>query len=158
MHILQEFVTLTKKMENSDVAKAQLHKHQLVLNKNAQKKVHGDSVIGKLNTFLAVLITKVVGSMWCAYLFAALAFISLPAALASHSAIVIVAWIAQTFLQLVLLPIIIVGQNVQAEASDERAQHDHETLMAIHTLTAEIYKINKGQDKILEILEKKKRS
>lgn len=143
-------------MDNSELEKAKLHRHQLILNKDAQKKVHGASIIGKFNTYLAVVVTKVVGSMWCAYLFAALALISLPAAIASRQPIVIVAWIAQTFLQLVLLPIIIVGQNVQAESSDERAQHDHDTLMAIHTLTAEIYRIDEQQGKILEMLEKKK--
>lgn len=143
-------------MENTRLEKARAHTHKLILNQNAQKKVHGEGVVGKFNTVLAVLITKIVGSMWCAYIFAALALISLPAAIASRDALVIVAWIAQTFLQLVLLPIIIVGQNVQAEASDERAQHDHDTLMAIHTLTAEIYKINEQQDKILDRLEKGK--
>jgi hypothetical protein len=35
--------------------------------------------------------------------------------------VVIIGWVAQTFLQLVLLPIIIVGQNIQAKAADERA-------------------------------------
>ena len=39
----------------------------------------------------------------------------------SGNTITIVSWVAQTFLQLVLLPIIIVGQNIQAKASDERA-------------------------------------
>ncbi len=43
------------------------------------------------------------------------------AALLSGSPIIIVSWIAQTFLQLVLLPVIIVGQNIQAAASDDRA-------------------------------------
>jgi hypothetical protein len=56
-----------------------------------------------------VKITKSVGSMWMAYIFAAISLISLPAAIASGQVIIIVAWIAQTFLQLVLLPIIIVG-------------------------------------------------
>lgn len=142
-------------MENNELAKASMHAHKLVLSKNVQKKIHGDSLVGRFNTVLAVLITKIVGSMWCAYIFAALALISLPAAIISHDPLIIVAWIAQTFLQLVLLPIIIVGQNVQAEASDERAQHDHDTLVAIHTLTAEIYKINERQEKILEMLERK---
>lgn len=142
-------------MEKQEIAKAQEHQHTLTLMKDAQRKVHGVSWIGKLNTRIAVIVTKIVGSMWCAYVFALLALISLPAAIASHSPIIIVAWIAQTFLQLVLLPIIIVGQNVQAEASDERAQHDHDTLIAIHTLTSEIYKINEKQEKILELVEKK---
>jgi hypothetical protein len=84
-----------------------------------------------------------------------LALISLPSAIKTGSSIVIISWIAQTFLQLVLLPIIIVGQNVQAAASDARAESDHETLNSIHTLTAEVYKISEQQFKILEILEKR---
>ena len=90
--------------------------------------------------------------MWCAYLFAFLALISLPAAIQSHDPIIIVAWIAQTFLQLVLLPIIIVGQNIQAAASDARAESDHNTLLAIHTLTAEVHQIAEQQTALLEIL------
>lgn len=67
----------------------------------------------RFNEWLALKITKVTSTMWTAYIFAALALISLPAALASHDALVIVSWLAQTFLQLVLLPIIMVGQDVQ---------------------------------------------
>jgi hypothetical protein len=104
---------------------------------------------------MAVKITKSVGSMWCAYVFALIALISLPSALRSGNSIIIVSWIAQTFLQLVLLPIIIVGQNVQAAASDARAESDHETLLSIHTLTAEVYVIAQQQTKILEILEER---
>jgi hypothetical protein len=79
--------------------------------------------------------------------------ISLPAAVASRSPIVIVAWVAQTFLQLVLLPIIIVGQNVQATASDARAEADHQTLWALHSLTAEIHTLSEGHTEILRRLE-----
>ena len=95
------------------------------------------------------------GLMWRAYLFGLLALISLPAAISSHDPIVIVAWIAQTFLQLVLLPIIIVGQNVQAAASDARAESDHETLVAIHNLTVEVHEIATQQTVILKILEER---
>jgi hypothetical protein len=122
---------------------------------DAHAAVHGAGPLGRFNTWLAVKITTVVGSMWCAYAFAVLAFISLPAALASRDPIVIVAWIAQTFLQLVLLPIIIVGQNVQAAATEARAEADHETLTAIHTLTAEVHAINERQTRILELLEQR---
>jgi hypothetical protein len=136
-------------------AAAKAHIPRLVLSQHVQKGIHGDSAMGRINTRLAVGITKIVGSMWCAYLFALLALISLPAAISSHSPIVIVAWIAQTFLQLVLLPIIIVGQNVQAAASDARAESDHETLIAIHTLTADVHEIAQQQTKILKILEER---
>ena len=134
-------------------ANAKLHIPKLVLNEHVHKEVHGDSLFGRLNTRLALGVTKVVGSMWCAYAFGLLALVSLPAAIRSHDPIIIVAWIAQTFLQLVLLPIIIVGQNVQAAASDARAESDHVTLLAIHTLTVEVHEIALNQTKMLKILE-----
>ncbi len=74
-----------------------------------------------LNAKLALLITRGVGTMACAYLFAVVALIGLPPALSSGGE-GIVPWIAQTFLQLVLLSIIMVGQTVQAKASDARAE------------------------------------
>jgi hypothetical protein len=135
---------------------AKAHIPQLILSKHVHTQIHGDGKLGFINTRIALGITKVVGSMWCAYIFALLAIISLPAAIRTHDPIIIVAWIAQTFLQLVLLPIIIVGQNVQAAASDRRAEHDHKTLLAIHTLTSEVHEINQQQTKILKILEKRK--
>jgi hypothetical protein len=82
----------------------------------------GNSPITRFNTWLAVKVTNGVGTMWCAYAFAALALVSLPAAILSGNAVVLVSWISQTFLQLVLLSIIIVGQNVLAAASDKRAE------------------------------------
>ena len=136
-------------------AEASAHIPHLVLNQDVHQKIHGESLAGRINARLAVGITKVVGSMWCAYLFALLALISLPAAIKSHDPIIIVAWIAQTFLQLVLLPIIIVGQNIQAAASDARAESDHKTLIAIHTLTVEVHEIAEQQTKMLEFLEKR---
>ncbi len=137
------------------LADAKAHIPELILSRHVHKDVHGDHLLGRTNTRLAVVITKAVGSMWCAYIFALLALISLPAAISSHSPIVIVGWIAQTFLQLVLLPIIIVGQNVQAAASDARAESDHETLIAIHTLTADVHEIAQQQTRILKVLEER---
>jgi hypothetical protein len=90
----------------------------------------GDERVG-INGKIGVFITTVVGSMWAAYLFALLTLVSLPAAIQSHDKIIIVAWIAQTFLQLVLLPVIIVGQNVQARAADKRAQQTYDDAEAI---------------------------
>ncbi len=139
----------------SAIAKARSHIPRLVLTHQVHKTVHGDNPIGRFNTRVAVLVTKSVGSMWCAYVFALLALISLPAAINSHDPIIIVAWIAQTFLQLVLLPIIIVGQNVQAAASDARAESDHETLLAIHTLTVEVHTIAEQQTRMLKLLEER---
>jgi hypothetical protein len=90
--------------------------------------------ITRFNTWLAVKVTNGVGTMWCAYAFAALALVSLPAAIMSGNAVLIVSWISQTFLQLVLLSIIIVGQNVLAAASDKRAEATYEDADAVlHT-------------------------
>ncbi len=132
---------------------AKAHTPQLVLSQHVHKEIHGDNLAGRINTRLAVVITKMVGSMWCAYGFALIALISLPAAIRSHDPLIMVSWIAQTFLQLVLLPIIIVGQNVLAAASDARAESDHKTLIAIHTLTAQVHDIATQQTEILKILE-----
>ncbi len=72
------------------------------------------------NAKFAVLITRLVGTMWCAYLFAVIALIGLGPALKPGGE-GIVSWIAQTFLQLVLLSVIMVGQNVQSLAADARS-------------------------------------
>ena len=139
-------------MEQSVVQTMKAHRPRLVLSRHAHAVVHGTGPLGRFNMWLAVRITTVVGSMWCAYAFALLALISLPAVIRSGDPLIIVAWIAQTFLQLVLLPIIIVGQNVQAAATDARALADHETLTAIHTLTGEVHTINEQQSVILNLL------
>lgn len=88
----------------------------------------------RFNKKVAAGVTRVVGSMGCAYVFSLLALVSLPAVLTqafsltvfphwlvSAGLIALVAWIAQTFLQLVLLSVIMVGQGVAQEAGDARA-------------------------------------
>jgi hypothetical protein len=83
------------------------------------------------NAKFAVLITRLVGTMWCAYLFALIALIGLGPALKPGGE-GIIAWIAQTFLQLVLLSVIMVGQNVQSLAADARSANtykDAETIL-----------------------------
>ena len=118
---------------------AKTHVPALVLSTHGHEQVHGTGALGRFNRRLALKITSSVGSMWCAYAFSLLALISLPAALASGSPIVIVDWIAQTFMQSVLISIIVVGQNVQIATSDARAEADHATLDALHRLTIEVH-------------------
>ncbi|MGH6656338.1 MAG: hypothetical protein ACRDVE_14175 [Actinocrinis sp.] len=89
-----------------------------------------DSPMARFNTRLALLITKAVGSMWCAYAFGLFDLISLPSAINAGTAGVI-SWIAQTFLQLVLLSVIMVGQNVQADAADERSEATYKDAEAL---------------------------
>jgi hypothetical protein len=98
------------------------------------------------NAKFAVIITSGVGTMACAYAFALLALVSLPAILIEANVlkksdvpnfftkpglILIVAWVAQTFLQLVLLSIILVGQRVQSAASDARSLKEFEDTQVI---------------------------
>jgi hypothetical protein len=82
--------------------------------KNAVREVEG------FNDEVALVITRSVGTMACAYVFALIALISLPDAIKAGGP-AIISSIAQTFLQLVLLSIIMVGQSVQSAVSDARA-------------------------------------
>ncbi len=83
-----------------------------------------------INAKIAVFLTNIVGSMWCAYVFAIIALIGLRPALRPGGE-GIIAWIAQTFLQLVLLSVIMVGQNVQSVASDMRSEHTYQDTLQI---------------------------
>ena len=83
-----------------------------------------------VNAKIAVFLTNIVGSMWCAYVFAIIALLGLRPALRPGGE-GIIAWIAQTFLQLVLLSVIMVGQNVQSVASDIRSQHTYDDTVKI---------------------------
>jgi hypothetical protein len=83
-----------------------------------------------INAKIAVFLTNLVGTMWCAYLFTLIALLGLPAALKPNGE-GLIAWIAQTFLQLVLLSVIMVGQNVQSLAADARAENTFRDTEAI---------------------------
>jgi len=103
----------------------------------------------KANTWLAIKITNGVGTMWCAYAFAILALISLPDAIKLGKP-AIISWIAQTFLQLVLLSIIIVGQNIQSSASDKRAEATFNDADAVLHEALQIQDHLEAQDKAIE--------
>jgi hypothetical protein len=112
------------------------------------------------NAFLAVKITTAVGTMACAYIFTAIALFSLPSILKQagfgigfdlgDGTVLIVSWIAQTFIQLVLLSIIIVGQNIQAKASDERAANTYKDADATLHEAEQLQKHLLAQDAHLE--------
>jgi hypothetical protein len=92
--------------------------HVVRFDPRAIRKAVGE--VEGFNAKVALIITRTVGTMACAYVFALIALISLPDALKAGTP-AIISWIAQTFLQLVLLSIIMVGQSVQSSASDARA-------------------------------------
>lgn len=94
------------------------------------------------NGWLAVKITNGVGTMWCAYVFTIITLISLPDAINGGKG-PIISWIAQTFLQLVLLSIIMVGQKVGARASDKQALQTYEDAEVLLEITNELHKLLK---------------
>jgi hypothetical protein len=75
----------------------------------------------RVNKRVAVFTTKIVGTMWCAYVFGIFDCLALPTAV--HQGLYgIVQWVASFFLQLVLLSVIMVGQTLQSTAADVRAE------------------------------------
>jgi hypothetical protein len=103
----------------------------------------------RFNDWLAVKITNAVGTMWCAYAFAALAFVSLPDAIRGGRA-TLISWIAQTFLQLVLLSIIMVGQNIAAKKSDRQLEQTYKDAEALLKINDEIRTLLKQNTEITE--------
>jgi hypothetical protein len=117
--------------------------------KVAEQFPHGNAA-ARFNAWFAVKVTNGVGTMWCAYAFAGLALISLPQAIASHSAVTLVSWVSQTFLQLVLLSVIIVGQNVLAAAADKRSEATYKDADAVLHESQEIQQHLEAQDRAIE--------
>src|ERR1700738_2280133 len=93
----------------------------------------------RFNDRFGLLITVSVGTMWTAYVFTALALFALPDAVKQGTYFIVV-WLSSSFLQLVLLPIIIVGQNIQAKAADKRAEETYEDAEAVLKESEEIQK------------------
>ena len=94
------------------------------------------------NNWLAVKVTDVVATMWCAYAFAALALISLPEAIKAGTS-ALVAWIAQTFLQLVLLSIIMVGQKVASRKTDQQLDQTYKDAEALLHINDDMHRLIK---------------
>ncbi|MGD0379383.1 MAG: hypothetical protein ABSC30_05305 [Acidimicrobiales bacterium] len=129
------------------------HPHTLERLQHRDTPVNHEDVVkqqmaSRFNAWLAIKITDGVGTMWCAYAFAVVALIGLPAALRPGGE-GIIAWIAQTFLQLVLLSIIIVGQNIAAASSDIRSENTYKDAEAILSEAIEIQKHLQAQDEQL---------
>lgn len=114
------------------------------------------------NGRLAVLLTKGVGTMVCAYVFGVLAILGFPGLTVTLHSVsyssegVIgqqyVQWISQTFIQLVMLSIIMVGQNVLGAAADKRSDQTYKDAEAILHECIELQKHLQAQDQALESL------
>ena len=113
------------------------HQPRLVQSHHVHHRVHGSSTVGRFNAWLAVKITNVTGTMWATYLFALISLVSLPQAweaFVNGDRVTGITWLSQSFLQLVLLPLLMTGQRIMGEAQDERAKADHETLTILHRI------------------------
>ncbi|HEY5006823.1 MAG TPA: hypothetical protein VII42_02400 [Caulobacteraceae bacterium] len=121
------------------------------------RKKHGAHTTAKehtgFNGWLAVNITNLVGTMWCAYAFTILALISLPDSIRGGTA-TLVAWIAQTFLQLVLLSIIMVGQKVAAAASDKQAYQTYQDAEALLEISNDLHQLLKTNNQLTQDIHK----
>ena len=115
-------------------------------------KATGDKPSG-FNNWLAVKITNLVGTMWCAYAFTLLALVSLPDAIKGGRS-TLIAWIAQTFLQLVLLSIIMVGQKVAAAASDKQAEQTYQDAEALLQISDDMHRLLKQNTELTEQIDR----
>ncbi len=104
-----------------------------------------------LNGRIALTLTTVVGTMWCAYVFAVLALIALPSALGG-GLFPLIQWVSQTFIQLVMLSVIMVGQNILGRAADKRADMTYQDAEAILHEAGQIQAHLKAQDEALNAL------
>jgi len=108
------------------------HEHHPYQPRNVNLLHKAEQKSAGVNTRIAATLTKSVGTMWMAYAFMALAVVGLLAILGLLSPIValLVVWISQTFLQLTLLPIIMVGQNVLGRKAELQADEQFNTTMS----------------------------
>jgi uncharacterized membrane protein len=123
--------------------------------RNVNRVQEAEIAAAGFNTRLAVWLTEHVGTMWTAYTFAVLAFIGLFAILGLLSPIValLVAWVSQTFIQLVLLPIIMVGQNVLGRKSELQADEAYRTTVKTYADIEAVMKHLDEQDGKIQALD-----
>ena len=128
--------------------------HRLIQSRHVITRVHGTSAIDQLNGRIAVAATRILGSMWFFWFCVLLVLIELPAVFAARSVIAWVMYISQTVIQLLALPLLGAGQQIISAAQDARAETDHETLVALHTLSLQQIHILEGQNEVLDLLRK----
>lgn len=130
---------------------AELHARKPVKTDDLRGVEHQNWLV-RFNARFGLKITTLVGTMWTAYIFSVLALFALPDALKQGTYFVVV-WLSSSFLQLVLLPIIIVGQNIQAKAADTRADDTYKDAEAVLQEASKIQEhLTKQDEQIASIL------
>ena len=122
---------------------------------------------GVFNQKIARLLTAKVGTMVCFWIFNILALLSLPATFhlmnviplvyhahgllvvwnfcLSYGWIFLVTWICQNYIQLVLLPALMVGQSLQNQAADARAAKSFEDIEELRADVKALLALSGGQ-------------
>ena len=127
------------------------HPHpRIAARKKAPPAKTTDEHVG-FNGRVALILTTTVGTMWCAYAFSLLALVALPQAL-QGGLLPIIQWVSQTFIQLVMLSVIMVGQNILSRASDKRADETYQDADATLHEAQQIQDHLKAQDDAIGIL------
>ncbi len=126
---------------------AELRASKPVASKDLRHLEH-ENVFVRLNARFGLRVTLIVGTMWAAYVFAFITLFALPSAI-RQGPYYIVVWMSSSFLQLVLLPVIIVGQNIQAAAADKRAEETYKDSEAVLKESEEIQKHLLAQDEAI---------
>lgn len=104
-----------------------------------------------LNARLAILLTRGVGTMWCAYLFAGLAVAGFPGLL-SPIVSQYVQWTSQTFIQLTMLSILMVGQGVLGRKSELQADEAYKAIVnSYHDVEQVMHHLDAQDGAIVEI-------
>ncbi len=117
------------------------------------RHAHAEHHKSKVNEAIAIVLNAKIGNMLCAYAFCLIAAIGLLAILGILPAIValLVAWASQSFIQLVMLPVIMVSQNVlgkqQEMQSAETARQVSQILADMEELQAALGRIEQAQAK-----------
>ena len=104
-----------------------------------------------INGRIALTLTTVVGTMWCAYAFACLALLVLPQAIGG-GLLALVQWISQTFIQLVMLSVIMVGQNILGRAADKQAEMTYKDADATFHEVGQVHQHMQAQDDAINAL------
>jgi len=86
------------------------------------------SKLEQFNQAVAEHVVGIVSTMWCAYAFIVL--VTIPFFNSEWTAVIM--FVSSSLLQLVLLPIIMVGQKRQGDLTEERAVEDHRDIVEMH--------------------------
>ncbi len=117
-------------------------KHGQAVHGRTADHLRDDTAYQRMNKKVAIFLTKNVGTMTCFWLFCVLSLTCLPSVLYAMNVIhkhslfpafmltfgfeLLMTWFISTTIQVILLPAIMVGQNIQSEASDVRSAKQFE--------------------------------